>query len=55
MHARAPGAKRLRNAVADPAGAANHENLLAAEIQFVHRIDPVFLRDHSRRRWADGA
>ena len=37
MHARAPGAERLGDAVADAAGAADHENLLAAEIQFVHR------------------
>src|SRR6202171_3656041 len=37
MDARALGAERLRDAVADAAGAAPHENLLAAEIQFVHR------------------
>jgi 3-oxoacyl-[acyl-carrier protein] reductase len=36
MDARAPGAERLRDAVADAAGAANHQHLLAAEIEFVH-------------------
>src|SRR6202048_1735312 len=37
MDLRAMGAERLCNAVADPAGAADHQNLLAAKIQFVHR------------------
>ena len=36
-NARALGAERLRDAVADAAGAADHQHLLAAEIQFVHR------------------
>jgi hypothetical protein len=43
MHARALGTERLRDAVADAAGAAHHQNLLAAEIQFVHRtLDALF-------------
>jgi hypothetical protein len=33
-------AKRLRDAVADPAGAADHQHLPAAEIKFVHRLRP---------------
>src|SRR5258708_26710209 len=37
MDLRAMGAERLCNAVADPAGAADHQNPLAAKIQFVHR------------------
>src|SRR6202011_1359026 len=37
MDARALSPESLRDAVADAAGAAHHENLLAAEIQFVHR------------------
>src|SRR6266436_6685884 len=45
MHARAPGAERLRDAVADAAGAGDHQDLLAAEIQFVHgTLDPLFSR-----------
>ncbi len=42
MDVRAAAAKRLRNAVADAATAADHENLLAAEIQFVHRQPRIF-------------
>ncbi len=41
--ARALAAERLRDAVADAAGAADHQNLLAAEIQFVHRPHPFAL------------
>src|ERR1700676_3213842 len=37
MNACALGPERLRDAVADAAGAADHQNLLAAEIQLVHR------------------
>src|SRR5258708_5528237 len=52
MHARAFTTEGLRDAVADPAGAADHENLLAAEIQFVHRaLDPLF---HSSVLSGDG-
>ena len=36
MDARAPGAKGLGDAVADAAGAADHQRLLAAEIEIVH-------------------
>src|SRR5258708_22248356 len=36
MHARAIGPERLRDAVADVAGATIDKNLLCAEIQFVH-------------------
>jgi hypothetical protein len=36
MYARALGPERLRDAVADAAGATNDKNLLCAEIQFVH-------------------
>src|SRR5260370_38959376 len=36
-YARAMSAKCLRNTVADTAGAADHEHLLAAKIEFVHR------------------
>ena len=39
---RALGAEGLRDAVADAAGAADHQHLLAAEIQFVHPCDPSF-------------
>src|SRR5258708_19975424 len=52
MHARALAREGLRDAVADPAGAAARENLLAAEIQFVHRaLDPLF---HSSVLSGDG-
>src|SRR5207302_6241258 len=37
INARAFGTECLRDAVADAAGAAHHQNLLAAKIQFVHR------------------
>ena len=40
---RAPGAEGLRDAVADAAGAADHQHLLAAEIQFVHPRDPFLV------------
>jgi 3-oxoacyl-[acyl-carrier protein] reductase len=44
MHARASTKERLGDAVADAAGTTDHENLLAAEIQFVHRARlPFFL------------
>ncbi len=43
MDARAAVAKRLRDAVADAAGAADHQDLLAAEIELVHRCPPVIL------------
>ena len=39
-HMRALGAEGLRDAVADAAGAADHQHLPAAEIQFVHPCDP---------------
>src|SRR5216684_729805 len=42
MHACALGAERLCDAVADTAGAADHEDLLGAEIQFVHLSIPFF-------------
>jgi len=43
MHTRALGPERLCDAVTDAAGAAHHQNLLAPEIQFVHRIlGPLF-------------
>jgi hypothetical protein len=44
MHVRAVAAECLRDAVADATGAANHENLLSAEIQFVHRPRSFWLR-----------
>src|ERR1700730_16485420 len=48
MDRRAFGAKGLRDAVADAATAADHENLLSAKVQFVHRGPPVALcRKHS--------
>src|SRR3979490_2096272 len=37
MDARALATKCLRDAVADAAGAADHEDLFAAEVEFVHR------------------
>src|SRR5689334_11330035 len=37
MNARAPRTKGLRDAVADAAGATDHQHLLAAEIELVHR------------------
>jgi hypothetical protein len=40
---RALGAEGLRDAVTDAAGAANHQHLPAAEIQFVHPCDPSLL------------
>jgi hypothetical protein len=44
MYPRAPCAERSSDAVADAAGTANHQNLLAAEIQFVHRLaSPLIL------------
>src|SRR5437879_7259133 len=42
MDARALGPESLRDAVADAAGAAHHQKLLAAEIQFVHRPQSSF-------------
>ena len=41
MDARALGPESLRDAVADAAGAAHHQNLLAAKIQFVHRAPSI--------------
>src|ERR1700730_6662290 len=46
LHACALGPERLCDAVADAAGAADHQNLLAAEIHLVHRapLDVLSLR-----------
>jgi len=44
-------AKRLRDAVADAAGTADHQNLRAAEIAFVHRMPSLFEPCTLRGRW----
>jgi hypothetical protein len=38
LDAGAPATESLRDAVADAAGAADDKDLLATEIQFVHRL-----------------